>query len=37
MLDSISSIYIERFEERLFPCNIARDKAGKKQVKLPKG
>jgi len=37
MLSSTPTIYIERFEERLFPCNITRDDAGKKQVRLPKG
>ena len=37
MINTLPSIYTELFEERLFPCSIARDKAGKKQVKLPKG
>ena len=37
MINALPSSYIDLFEERLFPCNIARDEADKKQVKLPKG
>ena len=30
-------VFLELFEERLFPCNIMRDAQNKKQVSLPKG
>ena len=37
MIDKINDSLVNNFEDRLFPCSIARDEAGKKQVRLPKG
>ena len=37
MLNKLNEAFFNHFEDRLFPCNIARDENDKKQVQLPKG
>jgi hypothetical protein len=36
LIDSINKVFLEQFEERLFPCNITRDNNGKKLVHFQK-
>ena len=35
MISNINESFINLFEDRLFPCSISRNNAGKKQVSLP--